>query len=127
MAKSGFRDSYRAIYPDEMKNPGLTWSPAYKVGDPRTHHDRIDFVYFKGKGLQVIGVKILGENKENADLVLTPYPSDHRAVVATFTLPENKMKLGHPFFLVVSSLWMMGVSLGASDTDKTVRVRVAAY
>ena len=37
------------------------------------------------------------------------------------------MKLGHPFFLVVSSLWMMGVSLDASDTDKTVRVRVAAY
>ena len=89
MAKSGFRDSYRTIYPDEMKNPGLTWSPAYKVGDPRTHHDRIDFVYFKGKGLQVKNVKILGENKENADLVLTPYPSDHRAVVATFTLPEK--------------------------------------
>ena len=37
------------------------------------------------------------------------------------------MKLGQPFFLVVSSLWMMGVSLGASNTDKTVRVRVAAY
>ena len=37
------------------------------------------------------------------------------------------MKIGHPFFLVVSSLCMMGVSLGESDTDKTVRVRVAAY
>ena len=86
MAKAGFSDSYRTIYPDEMKNPGITWSPAYKVGDPRTHHDRIDFVYFKGKGLQVKDVKILGENKENADLVLTPYPSDHRAVVASFKL-----------------------------------------
>ena len=47
---------------------------------------RIDFVYFKGKGLQVKDVKILGENKANADLVVTPYPSDHRAVVASFKL-----------------------------------------
>ncbi len=89
MAKAGFSDSYRTIYPDEMKNPGITWSPAYKVGDPRTHHDRIDFVYFKGKGLEVKDVKILGENEENADLVVSPYPSDHRAVVATFTLPKK--------------------------------------
>ena len=88
MAKSGFRDSYRTIYPNEMKNPGLTWSPAYQVGDPKTHHDRIDFVYFKGKGLQVKDVRILGENKENADIVLTPYPSDHRAVVADFKLTK---------------------------------------
>ena len=89
MAKAGFSDSYRKIYPDEMKNPGITWSPAYKVGDPRTHHDRIDFVHFKGKGLKVTGVKIVGENKENADLVVSPYPSDHRAVVATLTLPKK--------------------------------------
>jgi endonuclease/exonuclease/phosphatase family metal-dependent hydrolase len=89
MAKAGFSDSYRTIFPDEMKNPGITWSPAYKVGDPRTHHDRIDFVYFKGKGLAVKDVKILGENEENADLVVSPYPSDHRAVVATLTLPKK--------------------------------------
>ena len=88
MAKAGFSDSYRKIYPDEMKNPGLTWSPAYKVGDPRTHHDRIDFVYFKGNGLKVEDVMIVGENKENADLVVTPYPSDHRAVVADFKLTK---------------------------------------
>ena len=88
MAKAGFTDSYRKVYPDEMKNAGITWSPAYQVGDPRTHHDRIDFVYFRGKGLEVKEVKILGENKENADLVVSPYPSDHRAVVATFTVPK---------------------------------------
>ena len=88
MAKAGFTDSYRTIYPDEMKSPGITWSPAYKVGDPRTHHDRIDFVYFKGKGLEVKDVKILGENEENADIVVTPYPSDHRAVVASFSLAK---------------------------------------
>ena len=89
MAKAGFSDSYRKIYPDEMKNPGLTWSPKYKLDDPTTHPDRIDFVYFKGKGLAVKDVKILGENEENADLVVSPYPSDHRAVVATLTLRKK--------------------------------------
>jgi exodeoxyribonuclease III len=86
MIKAGFTDSYRTIYPDEMKNPGFTWSPAYKFDDPETHHDRIDFVYFKGKGIKVTAAKIVGESKENADIVIAPYPSDHRAVVATFTL-----------------------------------------
>jgi hypothetical protein len=90
MAKAGFSDSYRKIYSDEMKNPGITWSPAYKVGDPRTHHDRIDFVYFKGKGLEVKDVKILGESEENADVVVTPYPSDHRAVVASFKISNER-------------------------------------
>ena len=90
MAKAGFSDSYRKIYPDEMKNPGITWSPAYKVGDPLTHHDRIDFVYFKGKGLEVKDVKILGESEENADIVVAPYPSDHRAVVASFKISNER-------------------------------------
>ncbi|MDD7983549.1 endonuclease/exonuclease/phosphatase family protein [Lentisphaera marina] len=89
MVKAGFKDSYRVIYPDEMKNPGLTWSPKYKADDPTTHLDRIDFVYFKGKNLKVTDVKIVGENKEKADIVISPYPSDHRAVVATFTLAKQ--------------------------------------
>lgn len=89
MAKAGFVDSWRVIYPDEMKNPGYTWSPIYETDDPTTHHDRIDFVYFKGKGVKVTDAKIVGENRENADIVISPYPSDHRAVVATFTLPNQ--------------------------------------
>jgi endonuclease/exonuclease/phosphatase (EEP) superfamily protein YafD len=49
---------------------------------------RIDYVYFKGKGLKVTDAKIVGEDKEHADIVVSPYPSDHRAVVATFTLTK---------------------------------------
>jgi endonuclease/exonuclease/phosphatase family metal-dependent hydrolase len=88
MTKAGFGDAYRTVYPDEMKNPGCTWSPAYETDDPTTHHDRIDFVYYKGKGVKVTEVKMVGENKAKADIVVSPYPSDHRAVVATFTLGE---------------------------------------
>ena len=95
MAKAGFTDAWRTLYPDEMKKPGFTWSPLHKTDDPTTHHDRIDFVYFKGKGVKLNGAKIVGENEENADIVVTPYPSDHRAVAATFTLP-NQHKSGKP-------------------------------
>ena len=93
MAKAGFADAWRTVYPDEMKKPGFTWSPLTKADDPKDHHDRIDFVYFRGKDIELADVKIVGENKENADIVVTPYPSDHRAVVATFTLP-NQPKSG---------------------------------
>ena len=88
MIKAGFTDAYRALYPDEMKNPGYTWSSFYKCDDPTTHHDRIDFVYFKGKGIKLNEVKIVGENQKDADIVISPYPSDHRAVVADFKLTK---------------------------------------
>jgi exodeoxyribonuclease-3 len=88
MIKAGFTDAYRVIYPDEMKNPGYTWSSFYKFDDPTTHHDRIDFVYFKGKGIKLNEVKIVGENRKDADIVISPYPSDHRAVVADFKLTK---------------------------------------
>jgi len=88
MTRAGFADAYRAIYPDEMKNPGYTWSSFYKFDDPTTHHDRIDFVYFKGKGIKLNEVKIVGENRKDADIIISPYPSDHRAVVADFKLTK---------------------------------------
>ena len=89
LVKAGFTDAWRTVYPDEMKKPGFTWSPLTKPDNPKDHHDRIDFVYFKGKGVKVTDAKIIGENKENADIVVSPYPSDHRAVVATFTLTDQ--------------------------------------
>ncbi len=89
MAQAGFGDVWRTVYPDEMKKPGFTWTPIMKADDPKTHHDRIDFVYFKGKGVELNGAEIVGENKRNADIVVSPYPSDHRAVIATFTLPNQ--------------------------------------
>ncbi|MBT3198471.1 MAG: endonuclease/exonuclease/phosphatase family protein [Phycisphaerales bacterium] len=86
--KAGFADAYRTIHPDEMKTPGYTWTPVTKPSSPKDHHDRIDFVYFRGKNVRVKNVQIVGESKENADVVVTPYPSDHRAVVATIVIPK---------------------------------------
>ena len=89
MAQAGYIDAYRTVHPDEMAKPGFTWTPLKKADDPTIHHDRIDYVYFKGKGLKVTDAKVIGENKENADIVVTPYPSDHRSVVATITFAKQ--------------------------------------
>lgn len=89
MANAGLVDAWRAVYPDEIRKPGSTWSPVTLADDPKDHHDRIDFVYFKGKELVLNDVKIVGEKSANADIVVSPYPSDHRAVVASFTVTKK--------------------------------------
>jgi exodeoxyribonuclease-3 len=47
------------------------------------HHDRIDFVLARGDELEVESASIVGEKKPEADVVVRPWPSDHRAVAAT--------------------------------------------
>lgn len=84
--QAGFTDLYRAAYPDEMQAPGYTWTPTTARDDPRDHHDRIDYVLAKSTGVTVEQVQIVGESAANADLVVTPWPSDHRAVVASVSI-----------------------------------------
>jgi hypothetical protein len=83
--ESGFADSYRSAHPNPVKNPGLTWTPGYPhpyVRDIETH-DRIDFVW--AANAQVIGSEIAGEaGNPDVSIALSPWPSDHRAVVSTF-------------------------------------------
>jgi exodeoxyribonuclease III len=83
-ATAGYTDSYREIYPDEMAKPGNTWTPTTSPADPADHHDRIDFVMYRGPELKLKSVEIVGESAEFADIVVTPFPSDHRGVLATF-------------------------------------------
>jgi exodeoxyribonuclease III len=85
-AEDGFQDSYRQLHPDEMAQPGFTWTPTTKPDDPHDHHDRIDYVLYRGSGIKPKSVEIVGENTQNADIVVAPYPSDHRAVTAVFEL-----------------------------------------
>ncbi|HXG46901.1 MAG TPA: endonuclease/exonuclease/phosphatase family protein, partial [Methylomirabilota bacterium] len=84
--KAGMRDAFRAVHPDEVTRPGWTWTPTTKPDDARDRHDRIDFVFFAGAGVAVTQCEIVGEARPAADIVVEPYPSDHRAVVATVTL-----------------------------------------
>jgi exodeoxyribonuclease III len=78
----GFIDTYRAAFPDEMSKPGFTWTPNSAPDAKDDHHDRIDFVFARGQGLVVESAAVVGEKQPEADLVVTPWPSDHRAVSA---------------------------------------------
>jgi endonuclease/exonuclease/phosphatase family metal-dependent hydrolase len=83
VTRAGMNDAFRTVFPDEVARPGKTWTPITKPDDPKDRHDRIDFVFFGGANLSVKGCEIVGEDEKFADIVVRPYPSDHRAVVAT--------------------------------------------
>ena len=69
-----FIDTYRAVYSDEVKDPGYTW-PTQDPGYP-FRNDRIDFIY-------VGGPTIDREKIKSCDIVKTP--SDHYAILSSFT------------------------------------------
>jgi exodeoxyribonuclease-3 len=79
----GFVDAFRVVFPDELAKPGFTWTPTTEPTDPEDHHDRIDFVFARAPKLEVLSAGIVGEKAPEADIVVTPWPADHRAVVAT--------------------------------------------
>jgi len=78
----GFVDALRAVHPDPVAKPAFTWTPTGDPADPDDHHDRIDFVFARGQGLTVEEAQVVGEKSPTADIVVTPWPSDHRAVAA---------------------------------------------
>ena len=86
LADAGFRDSYREIHPDPVANPGITWTSGYPVPHRETNEmiDRIDQIYALGSSTTVAS-QIVGESGgPDIDIGITPWPSDHHAVVATF-------------------------------------------
>lgn len=84
---AGMRDAFRVMFPDEVARPGWTWTPTTKPEDPKDRHDRIDFVFVGGPNVKVRRCEVIGEERRFADIVVQPYPSDHRAVVATVEFP----------------------------------------
>ena len=86
VTQAGLRDAYRVTFPDEVARPGRTWTPITAPEDPKDRHDRIDFVFVGGTNINVRACEVAGEDLAAADLVVKPYPSDHRAVVATIEL-----------------------------------------
>ena len=69
-----------------METPAVPPTPTTAEDDPKDRHDRIDFVLFRGARARVENAEVVGERPQRADIVVTPYPSDHRAVVATLRL-----------------------------------------
>lgn len=75
MLSTGFKDSYRELYPDVIKYPCLTWSTMAK----NELQYRIDFIYYKGKGMKVLNSEMIDEHRVR-------FPSDHAALMTTFKI-----------------------------------------
>jgi endonuclease/exonuclease/phosphatase family metal-dependent hydrolase len=82
----GFLDAYRTVHNDEIAKPGYTWTPLTAADDTDDHHDRIDFILVRGTGVTIESASVVGETASAAEIVVLPWPSDHRAVVADITI-----------------------------------------
>jgi hypothetical protein len=86
---AGFRDSYREVYPNPRKDPGITW-PSGRPNEhgvwnppPSAPKDRIDFIYEAG-ATHVVASQIIGESADPvAKITVDPWGSDHRSVMST--------------------------------------------
>ncbi len=86
MEAAGLTDAFRAAHPDPLKRPGLTYSPGFPhpVMKGDESHDRIDYIW--QANAETLGAQVLGEaGNPDVDIAITPWPSDHRAVVAEFS------------------------------------------
>lgn len=86
LADAGLHDSYREAHPDPVAQPGFTWTAGYPHPwvKPNETFDRIDLVWSAGNA-SVTASQVVGEaGGPDVDVPVTPWPSDHRAVVSTF-------------------------------------------
>lgn len=96
VVEAGFRDSFRTVHPDPVRDPGFTWWAArpqiedYNPSDP-TRRSRIDYVWYAGPA-DVTESLLVGEaGAEGVDIAVTPWPSDHRAVLSVFDVDPAPM------------------------------------
>lgn len=87
---AGFADSYREAHPDPAAEPGHTWSPIHPVhedgsGRPEPQ-DRIDYVLHRGLTVRDARTLVTGSPRPWPDVADNDWPSDHAAVVTTFSL-----------------------------------------
>ena len=95
MQSAGFTDTFRALYPNPVQHPGITWSPMFRTKGEGAEKedqcfDRIDRLYMKNpsssKGDWVLRpltahVLPLVWEDDSIPVVDRQFPSDHGAVV----------------------------------------------
>uniref|UniRef100_A0AC35GDB7 Endonuclease/exonuclease/phosphatase domain-containing protein n=1 Tax=Panagrolaimus sp. PS1159 TaxID=55785 RepID=A0AC35GDB7_9BILA len=92
--KTGLIDSFREIYPNPIKTPGITWSTInqfsgsewdYTIPEPL---DRIDYIFYKSKQLKPINTFIYAGNEKFQQIPnhsKNDYPSDHFSLITDFS------------------------------------------
>lgn len=92
MEAANFKDSFREINPDPVKNIGTTWLTDADSLETVNRQDRIDFIYYQGKTIQALESQcydnILGEtfSFKGDDFF---YASDHGFVLTTFKITHQ--------------------------------------
>ena len=105
--EAGYRDAYRELYPSAVTHPGFTWVAGNKdvpvdklTWAPKSdERDRIDFVFYKGRGMKALRAALLGPRvsivrgvrveESSQDPLIEPqgvWPSDHRGVLVNLLL-----------------------------------------
>jgi exonuclease III len=93
---AGFDDAWRAVHPDPLESLGLTWWAARPRVDgwnpgPKAPQDRIDFIYSAGPA-NATAARLAGEKDgPEVTVAVDPWPSDHRAVTATFEVTPGPL------------------------------------
>lgn len=97
ISAAGFRDSYRQWHPDPLDHPGFTWwagrprIPDYNPALPDSWQSRIDFIWYAGPA-EVTDSTLVGEaGAPDVTVAVTPWPSDHRAVLSEFAVEPAPM------------------------------------
>ena len=107
----GLVDAYRTVHPDPAANPGFTWpsdNPLFPTSSltwapEADERDRIDYIFATpDERLSIDGATVVGPQSsivrnervvdDSADEILTPdavWPSDHKAVLANFTVCDG--------------------------------------
>lgn len=86
LAEHGIEDAYRSVHPDVSAKPGYTWTSVEGLWRNPEIHDRIDLILISPKHFSVRSASVVGEESPLSDIVVSPWPSDHRAVVADVAL-----------------------------------------
>lgn len=107
LIRAGFKDCYRQIHPNVLTHPGFTFPADNPDVDPlkltwapkSDERDRIDYIFFRGKGVKVKACALFGPKGNIAyskrvplgtdEPIITPlaiWPSDHKGVLATFVI-----------------------------------------
>ncbi len=81
LVSEGFKDSFREAYPDEVYYQGGTFAVIFG----QLQDSRIDYIYYKGKGMKVLASKIIRSSYEIDDV----WASDHAAVITVFDTSEK--------------------------------------
>ena len=92
LARRGFVDAWRAVFPDPVADQGLTWPAERPRSDtswnPRRDapRDRIDQIWTSGDAVAIAGALVGERGGPGVDVAVHPWGSDHRAVVSTFAI-----------------------------------------